>query len=108
MGNSIVYGVQEEELSTALSGAEVDTTYLFDHCLMKTSHFSNDKPGFSGCLFNEDPLFVDYRTFNMRLSDMLSPAVGYGSPVIAEEVPYDLEGKSRTGAPDLGAYQLVR
>ena len=108
MGNSIVYGVQEEELSTALSGAEVDTTYLFDHCLMKTSRFSNDDPGFSGCLFNEDPLFVDYRTFDMHLSDVLSPAVGYGSPVIAEEVPYDLEGRPRTGTPDLGAYQLMR
>lgn len=108
MANSIVYGVQEEEVTTALSalsGADIDTTYLFDHCLLKTSRFGNNQPGFSNCIFNEDPLFVDYRTFDMHLSDMLSPAVGSGSPFIATQVPYDLEGKPRTDTPDLGAYQ---
>lgn len=108
MKNSIVYGAQQEELSIALSGAEVDTTYLFDHCLMKTTKFNNDFPGFAGCIFNLDPMFVDYRTFNLHLGDAASSAVGSGSPVIANEVPYDLEGNDRRGTPDLGAYQLVR
>ena len=107
IGNSIVYGVQEEELGMALSGdgVEVDTTYLFDHCLMKSTKYSNALPGFESCIFNEDPLFVDYRTFDMHLGDVLSPAVGTGNPIIGAQVPNDLEGKSRTGAPDLGAYQ---
>ena len=108
MKNSIVYGAQEEEFGTALSGVEVDTTYLFDHCLMRTSKYSNADAGFNSCLFNQDPLFVDYLTYDLHLSDVLSPAVGAGSPVIATEVPYDIEGKSRVGTPDLGAYQLVR
>ena len=108
MGNSIVYGSQEDEFGTALSGVEVDTTYLFDHCLMRTSSYSNANPGFNACIFNQDPLFVDYRSYDLHLSDMLSPAVGTGSPIIATEVPYDFEGKSRVGTPDLGAYQLVR
>lgn len=106
MYNSIVYGIQEQEVGTALSSqTEVDTTYLFDHCLLRTSKFSNDAPGFNSCLFNQDPLFVNYRTFDFHLSDVLSPAVGAGSPVIANEVPYDLEGKDRRNTPDLGAYQ---
>lgn len=105
MYNSIVYGSQEEELGIALSGTEVDTAYLFDHCLMKTTKFNNNDTGFSSCIFNQEPLFVDYRTFDMHLSDILSPAVGAGSPIIATQVPFDIEGKDRRGAPDLGAYQ---
>jgi hypothetical protein len=109
MYNSIVYGQQEEELGTALSSTtEVDTTYLFDHCLMRTTKFNNDAPGFNACIYNQDPLFTDYRVFDFHLSDVLSPAVGAGSPVIANEVPYDLEGNHRTGTPDLGAYQFNR
>ena len=108
MGNSIVYGIQDEEFSTILSGEEVDTTYLFDHCLMRTTMFSNDDPGFEACLFNQDPLFVNYRNYDLHLSDVISSAVGTGSPVIANEVPFDIEGRPRTGTPDLGAYQLMR
>ena len=108
MGNSIVYGIQDEEFNTILSGEEVDTTYLFDHCLMRTSRFSNDSPGFEACIFNQDPLFVNYHSYDLHLSDVISPAVGTGSPVIANEVPFDFDGKSRIGTPDMGAYQLMR
>ena len=62
--------------------------------------------GFSNCIFNEDPLFVDYRHYDLHLSDVISPAVGAGSPAIGATVPYDLDGKSRTVTPDLGAYQF--
>lgn len=108
MDNSIVYGVQEEEFETSLSAmnSDIDTTYSIDHCLLKTLKYSNASSGFNSCIFNEDPLFVDYRSFDMHLSDILSPAIGTGNPIIGAQVPYDLEGKSRTGAPDLGAYQF--
>lgn len=106
MGNSIVYGNATEELSTDFSAVNVDTTYLFDHCLFKSEKYNNSFPGFQNCIFNEDPLFVDYRAFDYHLNDVLSPAVGAGSPSIGALVPYDLDGKNRTGAPDLGAYQL--
>ena len=105
MGNSIVYGNAQEEFGTNLSARDVDTTYLFDHCLFKSQRNSNDLPGFSSCIFNQDPLFVAPRTFDYHLSDILSPAVGAGSPAIGALVPYDLDGKSRIGTPDLGAYQ---
>lgn len=108
MYNSIAYGPQEEEVGTALSNiTAVDTTYLFDHCLMKTSKFNNTNPGFNGCIFNQDPLFTDYRNFDYHLSDVLSPAVGAGSPIFASEVPFDLDGNDRRGTPDLGAYQYL-
>lgn len=106
MGNSIVYGAAEEEFGTNLSAREVDTTYLFDHCLLKSTKGSNDLPGYNSCLFNQDPLFVDYRAFDLHLSDALSPAVGAGSPTISEFVPFDYEGNPRTGTPDLGALQF--
>ena len=105
MGNSIVYGVSKNEFVTDLSGQTVDTTYLFDHCLIKTETFQGTSPGFNTCLFNQDPLFKDARNFDFHLSDVLSPAVGSGNPVIATQVPYDLEGTNRLGTPDLGAYQ---
>lgn len=106
MGNSIVFGTTGNELLTDLSGQEVDTTYLFDHCLIKSERFQSDSPGFVNCLFNQEPLFVDTRNGDFHLSDALSPAVGAGSPVIGAQVPYDLEGKNRLGTPDLGAYQF--
>jgi hypothetical protein len=105
MGNSIVYGTAQEEFGTNLSGVEVDTTYLFDHCLIKSEKHHNDEPGFSNCIFNQDPMFVNYRAYDYHLSDILSPAVGAGSPTLGALVPQDLDGKNRTGTPDLGAYQ---
>lgn len=106
MGNSIVYGANEEEFGTNLSANEVDTTYHFDHCLIKTKKSSNELPAFSNCIFNQDPMFVDYRSYDLHLSDALSPAVGAGSPAIGDLVPFDFDGNSRTGTPDLGAYQF--
>lgn len=106
MGNSIIYGVQEEEFATAMT-PEADTSYLFDHCLLRTSKHSNANPGFNACIFNEDPLFADYRSFDFHLADILSPAVGTGSPTIGAWVPYDLDGNNRNNTPDLGAYQYV-
>ena len=105
MWNSIVYGPQEKEFDMALSGALADTIYLIDHCLLKAPKYSNAWPNFNGCIFNEDPLFVDYRNFDVHLGEILSPAIGTGNPEIGAQIPYDLEGKPRTGAPDMGAYQ---
>ena len=106
MGNSIVFGTLGNEFLTDLSGQEVDTSYLFDHCLIKTERYHSDSPGIVNCLFNQDPLFVEPRNHDFHLSDALSPAVGTGSPVIGAQVPLDLDGHSRLGTPDLGAYQL--
>ena len=102
MENCIVYGKNEEELVTSFY-ADADSTYSFDHCLFKTKKTA--WPCFNSCLFNEDPLFVDVNAFDFHLGDMASPAVGTGNPATAAEVPTDLDGNSRLGTPDMGAYQ---
>lgn len=102
MENCIVYGKNEEELVTSFY-AEADSTYTFDHCLIKTKKPSSQC--FKSCIFNEEPMFKDVNAFDFHLGDMASPAVGTGNPASAAEVPTDLDGVSRVGTPDMGAYQ---
>ena len=63
--------------------------------------------GFSHCLFNLDPLFVDQKRPDCHIDSLASPVIGMGNPLHGNEVPYDLDGVSRIGTPDLGAYQYV-
>ena len=62
--------------------------------------------GFNHCLFNLEPYFVDVQR-NFRIDSIASPVIGTGNPLFGNEVPYDLDGVSRVGAPDMGAYQYV-
>ena len=106
MSNCIVYGTQEDEFKTSFS-PEVDSTFLLDHCLIKTGKYTGNMAGFSHCLFNYDPFFADIRTNDLHIDSIASPVIGTGNPVIANELPYDLDGVNRLGAPDMGAYQFV-
>jgi len=80
--------------------------YLFDHCNVRTQRNIGEDEGFVNSIANETPLFRNYQAFNFR-PDTLSPVIGKGSIEIASHVPFDLDGISRTEAPDLGAYQFV-
>lgn len=104
-GNSIIYGSNNEEIGSELVGG-ADTTYLFDHCLVKTERNISLWPGFVNSIKNEDPKFIDYAAFNYR-PDTLSPVIGKGKTEIASMIPFDLDGISRLESPDLGAYQYV-
>lgn len=105
MGNSIVYGSNAEEIDIEMiEGA--DTTYLFDHCLLKTTKKLENWNGFVNSIANENPVFHNYEAFNYR-PDSLSPVIGKGSTEIAASVPFDLDGVSRAESVDLGAYQFV-
>ena len=106
MDNCIVYGKQKDEF-TALFGPEADSTYLFDHCLLKSEKYNNTVNGFSHCLFNLDPYFADPRLPDCHIDSIASSIIGMGNPLFGNEVPLDLDGISRTGAPDMGAYQFV-
>ncbi|MDP3461258.1 MAG: hypothetical protein Q8S18_00550 [Bacteroidales bacterium] len=104
--NTIIYGSSENEIERyLLSGA--DTTYVFDHCLIRQKKDWNNDIAFINCIFNKDPLFRDYANFDFQL-DTLSPSIDIGSTVIAAEVPMDILGVSRTTLPDLGAYEFVK
>jgi len=105
MGNSIVYGYNEDEFLTDMDGG-ADSIYFFDHGIMKTNRDLSDETLFQNILKNEDPLFLDYNLNDYRI-DSLSPAVDYGSQAIADQVPFDILNNPRTESPDLGTYEFV-
>ncbi len=105
MGNSIVYGYNQNEFETDMvSGA--DTIYFLNHCDLRTTLKTNNTENYKDIYKNKDPKFVDIDSSNYRL-DSLSPAIGKGDPNIATQVPLDIVGNNRLPLPDLGAYQYV-
>lgn len=105
MDNCIVYGKQKDEFSTQFS-AEADSTFVLDHCLVKSEKFNGNMAGFNHCLFNMEPYFADFKG-NFHIDSIASSVIGTGNPIFGNEVPYDLDGVSRTGMPDIGAYQYI-
>ncbi len=105
IGNSIIYGYNSDEFETDMDGG-ADSTYFFDHCILKTQRNTSDLSIFNSVLRNEDPLFLNYHDNDYRI-DTLSPAIGYGDPAIGNSVPFDLIGNQRTPLPDLGVYQFI-
>jgi len=103
--NTIVYGNQENEIAIDENTSE-EFILTFDHCLLKTEDDLSNAERYISCIRNEDPLFVDYAVNNYQL-DSLSPAINIGSIDIANTVPFDILGVSRTESPDLGAYEWV-
>ena len=106
MDNCIVYGKQKDEFSTAF-GPDADSTFILDHCLIKSEKFNGGMAGFSHCLFNLEPYFVD-ELRDYHIDSIASPVIGMGNPLFGNEVPYDLDGVLRVGAPDIGAYQYTK
>jgi hypothetical protein len=105
MGNTIIYGSNDEEIETDFVGG-ADSTYLFDNCFVKTERKLSLFPGFVDCIKNEDPLFKDYTMFDFH-PDTLSPVIGKGKIDYSNSFPFDLDGVSRIPLPDVGAYQFV-
>ncbi len=106
MDNCIVYGKQKDEFKTYF-GPDADSLYTFDHCLIKSEKYNGTMAGFNHCLFNLEPHFANAAKPDCHLDSIASPAIGTGNPLFGNEVPYDLDGISRIGAPDMGAYQYV-
>ena len=107
MYNCIIYGKQKDEFKGVFGPDSADSTYVFDHCLIRSEKYNGDMPGFHQCLFNLDPMFADPMMPDCHLDSLASPVIGMGNPLIGNQVPYDLDGVSRVGAPDMGAYQFV-
>jgi len=104
--NCIIYGLQKDELVTAF-GPGADSTYIFDHCLIRTEKYANATAGFRHCQFNLEPYFTDVLCNDLHIDSIASPVIGTGNPLFGNEVPYDLDGVPRTGMPDMGAYQYL-
>ena len=105
MDNCIVYGTQKDEFTTVF-GPDADSTFLLDHCLIKSEKYNGNMAGFSHCQFNLEPYFADVRS-DFHIDSIASSVIGTGNPLFGNELPYDLDGVSRIGAPDMGAYQYV-
>lgn len=104
-GNSIVYGSMDEEIGKELV-AGADSTYVFDHCLVKTKRQTPNNANYINVIRNQDPKFKDYPKFDYR-PDTLSPVIGKGKAEFGQMIPFDIKGNSRLPLPDLGAYQFV-
>ncbi|MDR1719127.1 MAG: hypothetical protein LBR67_03250 [Dysgonamonadaceae bacterium] len=85
----------------------------FHHCLLLHDGINDDR--FTACVFNENPLFVNTSLtddearsipYDFRL-DSMSLARGIADPLIAQELPVDMNGISRIQdeSADPGAYQ---
>ena len=106
MDNCIVYGEQKDEFKTTF-GPDADSTYVFDHCLIKSEHYNGNMAGFHHCIFNLNPYFANPMAADCHIDSIASPVIGTGNPLFGNEIPYDLDGVSRIGTPDMGAYQFV-
>jgi len=104
LGNSIIYGYNQNEFGTQMV-AGADSSYLLDHCLIKTGLNMDDPDYFNKIIKNKDPKFLNSETLDFRL-DSLSPAIGQGDPALSVSAPNDILGNPRGSKPDLGAYQF--
>lgn len=111
--NSIVYSDRENSVHLEQAGM-YQFNYLIQNSLIKYSDVSG-----AGFLFennptnsviqsikNQDPRFMNYFAAKMNLRVKAdSPAKNKGNVTIANTVPTDIVGVSRTTSPTLGAYQ---
>ena len=105
LANSIIYGSNKDEFEADMVGG-ADSLYFISHSLVRSTRKMEDGVNFNTILRNEDPLYKDVTVNDYRL-DTLSPAIDYGDPAIAVEVPYDLLNNQRLNHPDAGAYQFM-
>jgi hypothetical protein len=102
MTNCIIWGSLETELFCNKKGNGLYTVQL-NNCLYKSKDKLIDSVRQESCIQNQDPLFEDYNNWNYRLKAG-SPAINKGVTV-AGVTDRDLDGKVRSGIPDLGCYE---
>lgn len=77
---------------------------VFDHVLYKATNLPTEIHTIN-VIANQDPLFDDINLsksiFDFHIGRYASPAIGSGT---ATAIVHDLDGRPRTGSPDLGCY----
>ncbi|MFD2516297.1 choice-of-anchor Q domain-containing protein [Salinimicrobium flavum] len=116
ISNSIIYGNENRELLFDLrDNSNISAVFLNSLIKFKDEgnifsedplyDFSNESI-YPNLILNEDPTFRNPLKNDLRLQAG-SPAIDKGDPATATQVPEDLLNISRTGAPDIGAYEWV-
>jgi len=113
--NCIIYGNDNPEIFLdEIEDPAVAFNFKFTNCLIRFDNSSNNFTGenydfddlthYEGNIFNEDPDFKNTDT-NELIIGQDSGANNQGNPLFSSQVPLDILKVSRTGSPDLGAYQ---
>lgn len=95
--NNIIWGNMTDELLFSNHEGEPFILDIRNNLIRTTINTLNDSN-----ILNKDPLFIKPREYQYQL-DSLSPAINAG--LALPDIQTDLEGKSRTTSPDLGAYE---
>ncbi|WP_294821663.1 hypothetical protein [uncultured Flavobacterium sp.] len=129
--NCILYGSSNYGILFDRKGADSNPPTVFnvdlDYCLIKFSDFSNQYTGqefykfesstqadrvfYNQCLIaknstENNPKFFDPLRNNLNISQGESAAEGVAGTAVANAVPFDLNGVSRSATPpDIGAYE---
>ncbi len=107
--NCIIYGSYSNELNLDKNDAAT-FNYQFNNCLLKIDT-DNSNPlyntvanpsYYNNIILNQNPRFLDIAKNKLNINNT-SPAFAKGNP--AYSITLDINGKTRTSPPDLGAYQ---
>ncbi|KDN54026.1 hypothetical protein [Flavobacterium seoulense] len=108
--NCIIYGAYANELNLEKQNTAI-FEYQFNNCLLKSDANSsnslynfNETAHYNNIILNQSPRFLDIAKNKLNI-DNTSAAFAKGNPVYA--IPLDINGKTRTSPPDLGAYQSM-
>lgn len=109
--NCIIYGAYSNELNLDKNNAAL-FEYQFNNCLIKSDanstnplyNFTTDATHYNNIILNQNPRFFDIAKNKLNI-DNTSAAFAKGNP--AYLIAQDINGKTRTSPPDLGAYQSM-
>ncbi|MBR1626666.1 MAG: hypothetical protein IJ681_05930 [Bacteroidales bacterium] len=105
--NTVIYGsLFDNEVELDLSET-LNSSYTFDHCLIKSSILNNNGRNIVSCIFNKDPQFEDVSLGDLHPSES-SPLIKNGNGIYNSVVPYDIYGIYRSDPPCIGAVEYVR
>lgn len=106
--NCIIYGAYADELFLDKNEATL-FEFQFNNCLLKSESNNsnslynfNDNSHYNNVILNQNPRFLDIANNKLNINNT-SAAFAKGNP--AYLIPLDINGKTRTLPPDLGAYQ---
>ncbi len=106
IGNSIIYGGGDVQIAydTLTDGGSVPIEFEYKNNLIRQEETEEGTNGFSGNIWNQDPLFEDPSNLLYKITAN-SPCRNAGSSAYA--IPTDIEENARDMTnPDIGAFEI--